>query len=62
MNTTLVEFKDMRWKRGDLSFLFDARKLRSESLLVMDNERKVYQWIKDVSMAAATPFTPILGG
>ena len=49
MDTTLVDFKDMRWERGNLSFLFDGKKLGSQSLLVMDNEAKVYQWIRDVS-------------
>lgn len=49
MDTTLVDFKDMKWERGDLSFLFDGKKLGSQSLLVMDNEAKVYQWIRDVS-------------
>ena len=49
LDTTLKDFKDMRWERGNLSFLFDGKKLGSQSLLVMDNEAKVYQWIRNVS-------------
>ena len=49
MDTTLIDFKDMKWERGNLSFLFDGTKLGSKSLLVMDNDAKVFQWIRDVS-------------
>jgi len=49
MDTTLIDFKDMRWERGNLSFLFDGTKLGTQSLLVMDHKQKVFQWIKDVS-------------
>ncbi|KAF6025315.1 hypothetical protein EB796_016370 [Bugula neritina] len=49
MDTTLIDFKDMRWERGNLSFLFDGTKLGTQSLLVMDHKQKVFQWIKDES-------------
>ena len=26
MNTTLIEFTDMKWQRGDISFLFNGLK------------------------------------
>lgn len=50
MDTTLIDFKDMKWERGNLTFLFDGEKLGTQSLLVMDNDAKVYQWIRDVSI------------
>lgn len=53
MDSTLVDFKDMRWERGNLSFLFDGHKLGTQSLLVMDHDAKVYQWIRDVSIIIA---------
>ncbi|XP_067941154.1 ankyrin repeat domain-containing protein 13C-like [Watersipora subatra] len=49
MDTTLIDFKNMKWERGDLSFIFDGRNLGSRSLLVMDNVAQCYQWIRDQS-------------
>jgi len=43
MNTTLIEFTDMKWQRGDIAFLFDGTKTGPEALVVLDNEKKVYQ-------------------
>ncbi|CAL8089588.1 unnamed protein product [Orchesella dallaii] len=51
LDTTLVDFNDMKWERGDISFLFrgnlTSRKIRnnnnSNSLVVMDNAAKAYQ-------------------
>lgn len=45
MDTTLVDFQDMKWQRGDLSLLFRADVNPSERLLVMDNVKKTYQKI-----------------
>lgn len=57
MDTTLVDFKDMKWERGDLSFLFDGENIGSNSLLVMDNIGKVYQYIRDVSIQGREPLS-----
>ncbi|KAG1714349.1 Ankyrin repeat domain-containing protein 13C [Nymphon striatum] len=43
LDSTLVDFNDMTWERGDISFLFNGSVLRSESLTVLDNKAKVYQ-------------------
>ncbi|XP_023674571.1 ankyrin repeat domain-containing protein 13C-like [Paramormyrops kingsleyae] len=45
LDTTLVDFTDMKCQRGDLSFIFDGNAPPSESFVVLDNEQKVYQWI-----------------
>lgn len=53
MDTTLVDFNDMKWERGDVSFLFNgsqkSQKIgnnnNSSALVVMDNEAKAYQLI-----------------
>ncbi|XP_066924704.1 ankyrin repeat domain-containing protein 13C-like [Clytia hemisphaerica] len=46
MDSTLIEFTDMKWKRGDITFLFRGDKETSENLIVMDNENKVFQKIQ----------------
>jgi len=46
LDTTLVDFSDMRWERGDLTFLFNGRAKPTNSLVVMDNQLKVYQMIR----------------
>ena len=45
LDTTLVDFSDMRWERGDLTFLFNGRAKPTNSLVVMDNQLKVYQMV-----------------
>lgn len=53
MDTTLVDFNDMKWERGDVSFLFNGSQKNhkignnnnSSALVVMDNEAKAYQLI-----------------
>ena len=44
LDTTLVDFTEMRWERGDITFLYrgDAAS-PEESLYVLDNQLRVYQ-------------------
>ncbi|XP_015585534.1 ankyrin repeat domain-containing protein 13C isoform X2 [Cephus cinctus] len=46
MDTTLVDFNDMRWERGDISFIFNGDQKPSKSLTVLDNKAKLYQRVK----------------
>ncbi|CAG9107546.1 Ankyrin repeat domain-containing protein 13C [Plutella xylostella] len=46
LDTTLVDFTDMKWERGDISFIFQGDKLPSDSLTVLDNKAKVYQKVR----------------
>ncbi|CAF4780679.1 unnamed protein product [Pieris macdunnoughi] len=46
LDTTLVDFTDMKWERGDLSFIFQGDRPTSESLTVLDNKAKVYQKVR----------------
>lgn len=46
LDTTLVDFTDMKWERGDISFIFQGEKPPSESLTVLDNKAKVYQRVR----------------
>lgn len=46
LDTTLVDFSDMRWERGDISFIFNGNALPNQSLTVLDNILKVYQKVK----------------
>ncbi|XP_078263480.1 ankyrin repeat domain-containing protein 13C isoform X2 [Rhinoraja longicauda] len=45
LDTTLIDFTDMKCQRGDLSFIFNGDSTPSESFIVLDNEQKVYQRI-----------------
>ncbi|GCC32845.1 hypothetical protein chiPu_0011309 [Chiloscyllium punctatum] len=45
LDTTLIDFTDMKCQRGDLSFIFNGDAIPSESFIVLDNEQKVYQRI-----------------
>ncbi|KAF7283652.1 hypothetical protein GWI33_023288 [Rhynchophorus ferrugineus] len=46
LDTTLVDFSDMRWERGDISFIFNGDAKPNESLTVLDNNSKVYQQVR----------------
>ncbi|XP_037951804.1 ankyrin repeat domain-containing protein 13C [Teleopsis dalmanni] len=46
LDTTLVDFNDMRWERGDISFIFRGDKPPHESLTVLDNEYECYQNVR----------------
>ncbi|KAF4523581.1 hypothetical protein B566_EDAN014329 [Ephemera danica] len=43
LDTTLVDFNDMKWERGDISFLFNGDRKPSQSLTVLDNKDRLYQ-------------------
>ena len=44
LDTTLVDFTEMRWERGDITFLYKGdSKTPEESLFVLDNKLRVYQ-------------------
>lgn len=46
LDTTLVDFSDMRWERGDISFIFNGNAPPNQTLTVLDNVSKVYQLVK----------------
>ncbi|XP_039286008.1 ankyrin repeat domain-containing protein 13C isoform X2 [Nilaparvata lugens] len=46
LDTTLVDFNDMRWERGDISFLFNGDVKPSQSLTVLDNRASLYQRVR----------------
>lgn len=46
LDTTLVDFDDKRWVRGDLSIFFFGEQPTSHSLAIVDNQMGVYQWIQ----------------
>ncbi|XP_068146850.1 ankyrin repeat domain-containing protein 13C [Drosophila tropicalis] len=46
LDTTLVDFNDMRWERGDISFLFRGEANSRESLVLLDNEQECYQCLR----------------
>ncbi|KAM8838211.1 ankyrin repeat domain-containing protein 13C-A-like isoform 3-T3 [Synchiropus picturatus] len=45
LDTTLIDFSDMKCQRGDLSFVFSGDSAPSQSFVVLDNEAGVYQRI-----------------
>ncbi|XP_044726641.1 ankyrin repeat domain-containing protein 13C [Chrysoperla carnea] len=46
LDTTLVDFSDMRWERGDISFIFRGDEIPQNSLSVLDNKLMVYQRVR----------------
>ncbi|KAK6036065.1 ankyrin repeat protein [Cooperia oncophora] len=47
MDTTLADFNERRWERGDISFVFNAKaKYESDELIIMDNNAKVFQRVR----------------
>ena len=49
LDSSLGDFSEMRWSRGDLSFLFDGENILTSntlSVVVLDNNKKEYQRIK----------------
>ncbi|KAI5701529.1 hypothetical protein M8J75_010599 [Diaphorina citri] len=46
LDTTLVDFNDMRWERGDISFLFNGDGKPSDSLVVLDNRSQLFQKVR----------------
>nr|XP_039259237.1 ankyrin repeat domain-containing protein 13C-like [Styela clava] len=49
MDSTLEDFSDMRWVRGDISFIVDFSTEPEPEITLMDNKRMVYQRMKKVS-------------
>lgn len=45
LDTTLVDFNDMRWERGDTSFIFRGDHPMNHSITVLDNEYQCYKHI-----------------
>lgn len=43
MDTTLADFSERNWERGDITFLFNVDAPPGEQLVVMDNKTKVFQ-------------------
>ncbi|XP_055643456.1 ankyrin repeat domain-containing protein 13C isoform X2 [Toxorhynchites rutilus septentrionalis] len=46
LDTTLVDFSDMRWERGDISFIFKGDNHPKDSLTALDNECRCYQHVR----------------
>ena len=46
VDTTLVDFTDMPWERGDISIVFNGDAERQHSLFILDNKQKVYQQVR----------------
>ena len=46
-DTTLIDFSERSWQRGDLSFVYDASAADADDrLFIVDNKQHVYQRIK----------------
>lgn len=46
LDSTLVDFNDMRWERGDVTFIFDGEAPPHDALIVLDNKLQCYQKIR----------------
>jgi len=46
LDTTLVDFSEMRWERGDITFLYRGDEGPDQSLCVIDNKAEVYQFVR----------------
>ncbi|KAJ8306024.1 hypothetical protein KUTeg_016569 [Tegillarca granosa] len=46
LDTTLVDFNDMHWERGDITFIFNGDAKPQQCLSVLDNRLKVFQRIR----------------
>jgi len=46
LDTTLVDFSEMRWERGDITFLYRGDETPEHSLCVLDNKAGVYQYVR----------------
>ncbi|XP_065841392.1 ankyrin repeat domain-containing protein 13C-like [Oscarella lobularis] len=47
MDTTLVDFSDMKWQRGDLSFIYNGELSCNGAVMLLDNQLKVYQKMRE---------------
>jgi GPCR-chaperone len=44
LDTTLVDFNEMKWERGDITFLYKGDATQSkDSFFILDNKLGVYQ-------------------
>ena len=46
LDTTLVDFSEMRWERGDITFLYRGDLPAEKALCVLDNKAQVYQFVR----------------
>jgi len=46
LDTTLVDFSEMRWERGDITFLYRGDETAEKALCVLDNKSGVYQFVR----------------
>lgn len=46
IDTTLADFNDMRWTKGDITFIFNGDQKPSKSLTVLDNKAKLFQRVR----------------
>ncbi|XP_059151622.1 ankyrin repeat domain-containing protein 13C-like isoform X2 [Physella acuta] len=46
LDTTLVDFTEMKWERGDITFLFNGEAKPRHSLSVLDNKAEVFQRVR----------------
>jgi len=46
LDTTLVDFSEMRWERGDITFLYRGEETAEQALVVMDNKLQCYQYVR----------------
>ena len=46
LDTTLVDFSEMKWERGDITFLYQGEEKGEKALCVLDNKAKVYQFVR----------------
>lgn len=46
LDTTLVDFSEMRWERGDISFIFCGDSTSKNSLTALDNDGRCYQHVR----------------
>ena len=47
LDTTLVDFNEMKWERGDITFLYKGDATQSkDSFFILDNKLGVYQRVR----------------
>uniref|UniRef100_A0A1I7Z3Z2 ANK_REP_REGION domain-containing protein n=1 Tax=Steinernema glaseri TaxID=37863 RepID=A0A1I7Z3Z2_9BILA len=46
LDTTLVDFNDRSWERGDISFIYNSTADKSKQLVILDNKAKVFQRVR----------------
>ena len=46
LDTTLVDFSEMKWERGDITFLYQGEEKGEKALCVLDNKAKVFQYVR----------------